>query len=181
MVDAVAPSNFWLTNPEVLRTTFESGGENLVKGLENLLGDLERGHGELRITMSDPDAFKVGENIAMTKGKVVYQNELMQLIQYTPLTPNVQRTPLLIIPPWINKYYILDLREKNSFIRYLVAQGHTVFCISWVNPDERNATTNFDDYMERRRFGLRCAKSNMRPARMRSISSAIASAAPCWR
>jgi polyhydroxyalkanoate synthase len=148
MVDAVSPSNFWLTNPEVLRTTFESGGENLVKGLENLLGDLERGKGNLRISMTDNDAFAVGNNLAITSGKVIFQNDLMQLIQYAPLTPKAHKTPLLIIPPWINKYYILDLREKNSFIRYLVAQGHTVFCVSWVNPDERLAQTGFDDYME---------------------------------
>jgi len=147
MVDAAAPSNFWLTNPEVLRATFESGGENLVKGLENLLGDLERGHGQLRISMSDPDSFKVGGNLAMTPGKVIFQNDLMQLIQYAPLTGKVKRAPLLIIPPWINKYYILDLREKNSFIRYLIEQGHTVFCISWVNPDQRFAKTDFEDYM----------------------------------
>jgi polyhydroxyalkanoate synthase len=148
MVDAIAPSNFWLTNPEVLRATFESGGDNLVKGLAHLLGDLERGHGQLRISMSDPKAFRVGESLAVTPGKVIYQNELMQLIQYAPLTENVKRTPLLIIPPWINKYYILDLREKNSFIRYLVAQGHTVFCISWANPGAAQAAIGFDDYME---------------------------------
>ena len=148
MVDAISPSNFWLTNPEVLRATFESGGENLVKGLENLLGDMERGHGNLRITMTDPKAFTVGENLAITKGKVIYENELMQLIQYAPLTEQVKKTPLLIIPPWINKYYILDLREKNSFIRYLVAQGYTVFCISWANAGAQHAQIGFDDYME---------------------------------
>lgn len=148
MVDAVAPSNFWLTNPEVLRATMETGGENLIKGLEHLLGDLERGQGQLAITMTDNKAFRFGDNIATTKGKVVFQNELMQLIQYAPLTEKVHKTPLLVVPPWINKYYILDLREKNSFIRYLVAQGHTVFCVSWVNPDTRHAAINFDDYME---------------------------------
>ncbi len=148
MIDAASPSNFWMTNPEVLRATFESGGENLVKGLENLLGDFEKGHGQLRITMSDPEAFKVGSNIAATKGKVIFQNDLMQLIQYSPLTPNVHSTPLLIVPPWINKYYILDLREKNSFIRYLIEQGHTVFCISWANPDGRHAKTSFGNYLD---------------------------------
>lgn len=147
MVDAISPSNFWLTNPEVLRTTFETGGENLVKGLENLLGDLERGNGQLNVSMSDLQAFKVGENLATTPGKVVFQNELMQLIQYEPQTPNVYATPLLIMPPWINKFYILDLREKNSYIGYLVKQGYTVFCISWVNPDKRHANIGFDDYM----------------------------------
>jgi polyhydroxyalkanoate synthase len=147
MVDAISPSNFWMTNPEVLRATIESGGENLVKGLENLLGDLERGNGQLRISMSDLTAFKVGENLATTPGKVVYQNHLMQLIQYEPQTPTVHATPLLIMPPWINKYYILDLKEKNSFVGYLVKQGYTVFVISWVNPDQRHAHVHFDDYM----------------------------------
>jgi polyhydroxyalkanoate synthase len=147
MVDAISPSNFWMTNPEVLRTTLESGGENLIKGFENLLSDLERGHGQLRINMSDAHAFKVGKNLATTPGKVVFQNDLMQLIQYEPRTTAVYKTPLLIIPPWINKYYILDLREKNSFIRHLTEQGYTVFCISWVNPSTRHALVNFDDYM----------------------------------
>jgi polyhydroxyalkanoate synthase len=146
-VDAMAPSNFVLTNPEVLRTTVETGGENLLKGLKNLLEDLERGGGRLAIKMTDPDAFKVGKNIAVTPGKVVYQNDLMQLIQYTPRTETVHRRPLLIIPPWINKYYILDLREKNSFIKWAVEQGHTVFVVSWVNPDERLAGKTFEDYM----------------------------------
>lgn len=147
LLDAISPSNFWLTNPEVLRVTLETGGENLIKGFENLLEDMERGHGRLQISMSDPRAFKVGENLATTPGKVIFQNNLMQLIQYAPTTETAHRVPLLVIPPWINKYYILDLREKNSLIRYLVDQGHTVFCISWVNPDERHAKVNFDDYM----------------------------------
>jgi polyhydroxyalkanoate synthase len=147
-LDATAPSNFWMTNPEVLRATLDSEGENLVKGLENLLQDMERGNGTLRIRMSDYHAFEIGTNIAATPGKVVYENELMQLIQYAPSTPTVKRVPLLIVPPWINKYYILDLREKNSFIRYLVAQGFTVFCISWVNPVKRHALTQFEDYMD---------------------------------
>ncbi len=149
MVDAISPSNFWMTNPEVLRATVESGGENLVKGLEHLLSDLDRGGGNLAISMSDSSAFRLGENIAATPGKVVFQNNLMQLIQYapSPQSKEVFKTPLLIIPPWINKFYILDMREKNSFIRYLVEQGHTVFCISWVNPDSSHAAVNFDDYM----------------------------------
>ncbi|HLF58050.1 MAG TPA: class I poly(R)-hydroxyalkanoic acid synthase [Alphaproteobacteria bacterium] len=146
-VDALSPSNFVLTNPEVLRTTIESGGENLLKGLSNLLEDLERGEGRLRIKMTDPNAFKVGENLALTPGKVIYQNELMQLIQYTPTTKQVYERPLLIVPPWINKFYILDMREKNSLIRWIVEQGHTVFVISWVNPDENLAQKTFDDYM----------------------------------
>jgi polyhydroxyalkanoate synthase subunit PhaC len=146
-VDAMAPSNFVLTNPEVLRTTIESGGENLVNGLKHVLDDLERGKGRLMIKMTDMDAFKVGENIAVTPGKVVYQNDLMQLIQYTPTTETVKRRPLLIMPPWINKFYILDLRPKNSFIKWAVDQGHTVFVVSWVNPDEHLAKKGFDDYM----------------------------------
>jgi polyhydroxyalkanoate synthase len=146
-VDAMAPSNFVLTNPEVLRTTIETGGENLVTGLKHVLDDLERGKGRLMIKMTDLDAFKVGENIAVTPGKVVYQNDLMQLVQYDPTTEKVQRAPLLIIPPWINKFYILDLRPRNSFIKWAVDQGHTVFVISWVNPDEHLAKKGFDDYM----------------------------------
>ena len=146
-VDAMAPSNFVLTNPEVLRATVESGGENLVKGLNNLLDDLERGHGKLSIKMTDYDAFKVGENIAVTPGKVVFQNDLMQLVQYTPTTDKVLKAPLLVVPPWINKFYILDLRAKNSFIKWAVDQGHTVFVISWVNPDEALAAKGFADYM----------------------------------
>ena len=146
-VDAMAPSNFVMTNPEVLRTTIESGGENLVKGLDNLLRDLERGKGKLMIKMTDLDKFKVGVNIAVTPGKVIYQNDLLQLIQYEPATPTVRRRPLLIIPPWINKFYILDLRPENSFVKWAVEQGHTVFVISWVNPDERLAEKGFDDYM----------------------------------
>jgi polyhydroxyalkanoate synthase subunit PhaC len=146
-VDAMAPSNFVITNPEVLRATIETGGENLVNGLKHLLEDLERGKGRLMIKMTDLEAFKVGDNIAVTPGKVVYQNDLMQLIQYVPTTEKVQRRPLLIIPPWINKYYILDLRPDNSFVKWCVGQGHTVFVISWVNPDEKLAQKTFEDYM----------------------------------
>ena len=147
-VDAMAPSNFVLTNPEVLRATVETRGENLVKGLEHMLDDLERGKGQLSIKMTDTDAFQLGENIATTPGKVVFQNALMQLIQYAPSTEKVRKRPLLIIPPWINKFYILDLKPKNSFIRWAVAQGHTVFVVSWVNPDEALADKSFEDYMD---------------------------------
>jgi polyhydroxyalkanoate synthase subunit PhaC len=146
-VDAIAPSNFLMTNPEVLRATIESRGENLFSGLKNLLDDLERGKGRLAIKMTDMEAFRIGENIAVTPGKVVYLNDLMQLIQYEPTTATVKRRPLLIIPPWINKFYILDLRPNNSFIRWAVGQGHTVFVVSWVNPDERLAAKTFTDYM----------------------------------
>ena len=146
-VDAMSPSNFVLTNPEVLRKTAETGGENLIKGLNNLLSDLERGRGQLHIKMTDTDAFRIGENIAVTPGKVVYQNALIQLIQYTPTTETVLKRPLLIVPPWINKFYILDLRPKNSLVRWAVSQGHTVFVVSWVNPDETLAEKDFEDYM----------------------------------
>jgi polyhydroxyalkanoate synthase len=146
-VDAMAPSNFVLTNPQVLRATLESGGENLVHGLEHMLDDLERGKGRLMIKMTDPDAFEIGRNVATSPGKVVFQNDLLQLIQYAPTTETVQRRPLLIMPPWINKYYILDLRPDNSFVRWAVGQGHTVFIISWVNPDEHLAGKSFEDYM----------------------------------
>ena len=146
-IDALAPSNFALTNPEVFRETIASGGQNLVKGLNNLLDDIERGNGQLRISMTDSKAFELGVNIATTPGHVVFQNDLMQLIQYEPATAKVAKRPLLIMPPWINKYYILDLREKNSLIKWCAAQGLTVFVISWVNPDERHAAKDFVDYM----------------------------------
>jgi polyhydroxyalkanoate synthase subunit PhaC len=146
-VDALSPSNFALTNPQVLRETLASGGQNLVRGLNNLLADMEKGDGQLRIRMTDEGAFKLGENVATTPGKVVFQNDLIQLIQYVPTTGTVFKRPLLVIPPWINKYYILDLREKNSFIRWAVGEGHTVFVVSWVNPDARYAGKSFEDYM----------------------------------
>ena len=144
--DAMSPSNFLLTNPEVLRKTAETGGQNLLRGLSNLLRDLERGHGKLSVKMTDTDAFKLGDNIGTSPGKVIYQNDLMQLIQYAPTTDTVLKRPLLVIPPWINKFYILDLRPNNSLVRYLVGQGHTVFMVSWVNPDERLAEKGFEDY-----------------------------------
>jgi len=146
-IDALSPSNFALTNPEVLRETLNSGGENLLRGLNNLLGDIERGDGQLQISMTDAKAFTLGKNVATTPGKVVFQNDLMQLIQYQPSTKKVYQRPLLIIPPWINKYYILDLRESNSFIKWAVDQGHTVFVISWVNPGKEYAGKTFEDYL----------------------------------
>jgi polyhydroxyalkanoate synthase len=146
-VDAMSPTNFASTNPAVLRETMSSGGENLVKGFSNLLEDLERGKGSLRIRMTDEARFELGENVAVTPGKVVFRNELMELLQYEPTTKKAYATPLLIIPPWINKFYILDLRPENSFIRWAVAQGHTVFVISWVNPDSSLAEKSFDDYL----------------------------------
>ncbi len=146
-VDAMAPSNFALTNPEVVRATLDSKGDNLVRGLKNLLDDLERGGGRLAISMTDESAFEIGVNIAVTPGKVVFQNDLIQLVQYAPATEKVAKRSLLIVPPWINKFYILDLRDKNSFVKWAVAQGLTVFVVSWVNPDERLAQKTFEDYM----------------------------------
>ncbi|MBL8672366.1 MAG: class I poly(R)-hydroxyalkanoic acid synthase, partial [Alphaproteobacteria bacterium] len=148
MIDAMAPTNFAMTNPEVLRATFASQGENLVRGLGNYLDDLERGKGHLDIRTTDDKPFVLGETIVTTPGKVVHQSELMQLIQYDPQTPQVHRTPLVIVPPWINKYYILDLRPKNSLIRWLVQQGFTVFVVSWANPGAALAHKDFGDYME---------------------------------
>ena len=146
-IDAVSPSNFAMTNPQVVKATVESKGENLLKGLQNLLGDLERGKGNLLIRQTDMDAFKVGGNVATTPGKVVYQNDIMQLIQYAPSTEEVYEVPLLIVPPWINKFYILDLKPENSFIKWATEQGYTVFVVSWVNPDERLSKMVFEDYM----------------------------------
>lgn len=147
-IDALSPTNFVMSNPEVLRATLESHGENLLKGLENLLTDLERSKGQqLRITMTDPNAFKVGQDLAVTPGKVIYRNDLMELIQYAPATEEVYQKPLLIVPPWINKFYILDLRPKNSFIKWATEQGFTVFAISWVNPDSSLGQKTFEDYL----------------------------------
>ena len=136
LTNALAPSNFVLTNPEVLRETLTSSGDNLVRGMKMLAEDIEAGHGTLRIRQSDPSNLEVGVNMATTPGKVIFQNELMQLIQYSPTTERVLRTPLLIVPPWINKFYILDLKPEKSFVKWCVDQGVTVFVISWVNPDK---------------------------------------------
>ncbi|CAI08175.1 PHA/PHB synthase family protein [Aromatoleum aromaticum] len=146
-IDALSPSNFALTNPEVFRETVKNNGQNLIKGLNNLLRDMEDGGGQLRVKMTDTTAFELGRNVATTPGKVVFQTDMMQLIQYTPRTDKVLKRPLLIVPPWINKFYILDLREKNSYIKWCVDQGHTVFVVSWVNPDERLAEKTFESYV----------------------------------
>ena len=146
-VSAFSPTNFALTNPSVLNATVDTRGANLLNGFRNLVEDLERGGGRLSLKMSDLSAFKFGENIAGSPGKVVFQNELMQLIQYAPSTPMVQRRPLLVVPPWINKFYILDLKPKNSFIKWCVDQGHTVFVISWINPGAELADKGFADYL----------------------------------
>src|SRR5918999_3215071 len=142
-VESMAPVNFLLTNPEVAKRAFETGGASLVQGARNLLTDIEDGS----LSMVDAEAFEVGENLATTPGKVVYRNKLMELIQYEPQTEKVHEVPLLFVPPWINKYYILDLSKKNSFVKYLVEQGFTVFMISWKNPDSSMEETKFEDYM----------------------------------
>ena len=147
-IDAMSPSNFAMTNPQVVKATVESKGENLLKGLQNLLTDLERGKGTLAIRQTDMKAFKVGGNVATSPGKVVYQNKVMQLLQYAPATAEVYAMPLLIVPPWINKFYILDLKPENSFIKWATEQGYTVFVISWVNPDEQLTSLVFEDYMK---------------------------------
>ncbi|MFP4262868.1 MAG: class I poly(R)-hydroxyalkanoic acid synthase [Halomonas sp.] len=148
LVNAMSPTNFVTTNPEVMRRTMETRGQNLVDGLARLRRDLANSAEGLNVTMTDRSAFEVGSNIAVTPGSVVYENELIQLIQYTPTTEQVYKTPLLVIPPWINKYYILDLREDNSFVKWLVGQGHTVFLISWRNPGPEQGDLTWADYMQ---------------------------------
>ncbi|WP_417497627.1 class I poly(R)-hydroxyalkanoic acid synthase [Maricaulis sp.] len=147
MTDALSPTNFALTNPDVLRETMRTHGANLTQGLENLVEDLEAGDGRLALRQTDTDGFRVGVDLASTPGKVVFQNEIIELIQYAPTTETVKARPLLIAPPWINKFYILDLREKNSMIRWLTKQGFTVFLISWVNPGKELKDKTFEDYM----------------------------------
>ncbi len=147
-MDALSPENFIATNPEVLEATVTSNGDNLRAGMKQFMADIKQGNGALNIKMSDLDHFKFGENIAATAGKVVYQNDLMQLICYNATTTKVHQRPILIVPPWINKYYILDLQPKNSFVKWLVAQGHTVFLISWVNPDAKHSNKLFANYVE---------------------------------
>ena len=147
IANALAPSNFVLTNPELLRETLASNAENLARGMHMLAEDIAAGGGDLRIRQTDTHAFEVGRDLAITPGKVVYQNDLIQLIQYAPSTESVLRRPLLIVPPWINKFYVLDLTPDRSFIKWCVDRGLTVFCISWVNPDARLATKTFQDYM----------------------------------
>lgn len=142
-VESMNPRNFPLTNPDVINEMIDTKGENFLKGMDNLIQDVEKGV----VTMTDTSAFSLGVNVATTKGSVIYRNRMMELIQYAPTTQKVFKEPLLIIPPWINKYYILDMTENNSFIQWLVNQGHTVFCISWVNPDESYRDVEFKDYM----------------------------------
>ncbi|MEM7541332.1 MAG: hypothetical protein AAF384_07050 [Pseudomonadota bacterium] len=149
--DAISPTNFFFSNPEVLHETARTGGDNLVKGWQQFLQDIDPASGRLQTKMVDSEAFTLGQNVAATPGKVVYQNDLMQLLQFEPATAEVARRPLLIVPPWINKYYVLDLRPQNSFIRWAVEQGHTVFIVSWVNPDASLAAKDFADYVFGRR------------------------------
>ncbi|MGB1236511.1 MAG: PHA/PHB synthase family protein, partial [Planktomarina sp.] len=148
IIDMASPTNFLGTNPDALSRAVETEGESLVKGLENLVRDLEANGGEMLVTLADQDAFTVGEDLATTPGKVVFRNRMFELIQYTPTTEKVAKTPLIIFPPWINKFYILDLKPKNSFVKWAVDQGQTVFVVSWVNPDETYADVTLDDYIE---------------------------------
>jgi polyhydroxyalkanoate synthase subunit PhaC len=147
IVDMFAPTNFLGTNPDALEKAVATDGESLVKGLENLVRDIEANQGDLLVTLADPEAFHVGQNIATTPGAVVYRNKMLELIQYTPTTEKVHKTPLLIFPPWINKFYVMDLKPQNSLIKWIVDQGFTLFVVSWVNPDAAYAGTGMDDYI----------------------------------
>ena len=147
MLSAMSPSNFPLTNPEVIRTTLATNAENLVQGMTHFVEDLGQSKDLLRISQTDLSAFEIGRNLAVTPGKVVFQNDLIQLIQYAPTTEEVYERPLLVVPPWINKYYILDLVPEKSFVKWAVEQGFTVFLVSWVNPDIKLAQKSFEDYM----------------------------------
>ena len=158
-VDAMSPSNFALTNPQVMKRTIETKGESLRAGLENLLTDVAKG----KISQSDDSAFEIGRNVATSEGQVVYQNRLMQLIQYKALTPKVHARPFVFIPPCINKYYILDLQPDNSMIRYVVEQGHTVFVLSWKNPHKAEARVTWDEYLDFQPFARRYLRE-MTPA-----------------
>lgn len=147
IANAISPSNFLFTNPEILRDTLDSSAENLARGMDMLAEDIAAGEGELRIRQTDTAHFAIGKNLALTPGKVILQNDVCQLIQYKATTKEVLKRPLLIVPPWINKFYILDLNPEKSFIKWAVEQGHTVFVISWINPDEEQAAKSFEHYM----------------------------------
>ncbi|MDF0600133.1 class I poly(R)-hydroxyalkanoic acid synthase [Psychromarinibacter sp. C21-152] len=148
IIDLFSPTNFLATNPEALQKAVETNGQSLVDGLENLVRDIEESGGSLNVTLADKEAFKVGGNIATAPGKVVYRNRMFELIQYSPTTDEVRETPLIVFPPWINKYYIMDLKPQNSLIRWIVDQGYTLFIVSWVNPDETYADVGIDTYIE---------------------------------
>ncbi len=147
IVDMMSPTNFLQTNPDALQKAVETEGESLVKGLENLVADLEANNGELVVRLADEEAFEIGGNIATSPGKVVYRNKMMELIQYSPSTEQVHEVPIVLFPPWINKFYILDLKEKNSLIKWIVDQGYTLFVVSWVNPDASFADVGMEDYV----------------------------------
>ena len=148
IIDMMSPTNFLGTNPDALQRAVETEGESLVKGLENLVADLEANNGEVVVRLADENAFELGENIATTSGEVVYRNRMMELIQYAPTTKTVHEVPLVIFPPWINKFYILDLKEQNSLIKWITDQGYTLFVVSWVNPDASFADVGMSDYIE---------------------------------
>ncbi|RVB12083.1 class I poly(R)-hydroxyalkanoic acid synthase, partial [Mesorhizobium sp. M7A.F.Ca.CA.004.05.1.1] len=153
--NAISPSNFILTNPELFRETVASNGENLVRGMKMLAEDIAAGKGDLKLRQADYSPFEIGRNIATTPGKVVGRSDVAEIIQYDPATETVLKRPLLICPPWINKFYILDLNPQKSFIRWAVEQGHTVFVISWINPDERHGTKSWEAYIrEGLQYGL---------------------------
>jgi polyhydroxyalkanoate synthase len=172
--NALSPTNFPATNPEVMRETAATSGDNLVRGMRMLADDIEAGKGNLRIRQSDYSKFKVGENVALTPGKVIAQNDICQIIQYAPATEKVLKRPLLIVPPWINKFYILDLNPEKSFIKWAVDQGHSVFVISWVNPDERHADKDFASYMDEGiLYGLDVVKQATGEARVNAIGYCV--------
>ncbi|MEL7011758.1 MAG: class I poly(R)-hydroxyalkanoic acid synthase [Pseudomonadota bacterium] len=148
IVNLSAPNNFLPTNPDAFERAIETEGQSLIQGLENLVEDLEASDGDLLVRLADEAAFKVGDNIATTPGDVVYRNHMMELIQYAPATDEVHETPIVLFPPWINKFYILDLKEKNSLIKWITEQGYTLFVASWINPDETYADTGLEDYIE---------------------------------
>ncbi|QPM90163.1 class I poly(R)-hydroxyalkanoic acid synthase [Pseudooceanicola algae] len=148
IIDMMAPTNFLATNPDALERALETDGESLVKGLENLVADLEHNHGEMLVRLADDTAFRLGENVATSDGQVIYRNRMMEIIQYAPLTEQVHATPLILFPPWINKFYILDLKEKNSLIRWITEQGYTLFVVSWVNPDRGYADIGLEEYIQ---------------------------------
>ncbi|MEO0568788.1 MAG: class I poly(R)-hydroxyalkanoic acid synthase [Pseudomonadota bacterium] len=149
IIDMMSPTNFFGTNPDALEKAIQTEGESLVKGLENLVSDMEMNNGEMVVRLCDETAFSLGDNIAVSKGEVVYRNEIMELLQYTPTTEQVHKIPIVIFPPWINKYYILDLKRENSLIGWLVDQGYTVFVVSWVNPDASHSQIGMGDYVEK--------------------------------
>lgn len=148
IIDMMSPTNFLATNPDALERAMETEGESLIKGIENLIADLEANDGELIVRLADEKAFKLGGNIATTEGKVVFRNRMFELIQYSPTTEKVAKTPLLIFPPWINKFYILDLKAQNSLVKWVVDQGYTLFMVSWVNPDASYADVGMEDYVQ---------------------------------